>query len=107
MVTVNKLGVLSVAKLSALFFGLIGLVRGIAYAIAYKTEPASVTYAFAGNPTFTFGYWAILVFPIIHAALYFVLGALSAWLYNIFARWLGGVDVDLEPAKEVIEKKKR
>jgi len=40
--------------------------------------------------------------PVIYGAMGFVIGALSAFLYNVFAKWVGGIEVQVqavEPAR--------
>ena len=41
-----------------------------------------------------------LLLPILYGGLGFVMGAISALLYNLFAKWVGGIEVrvDAEPA---------
>ena len=38
----------------------------------------------------------LLVMPIASGVIYFVLGALAAWLYNVYARRFGGIEIELE-----------
>jgi hypothetical protein len=44
-------------------------------------------------------------FPLLYAVLYavlgFVFGALGTWLYNLFAKWMGGIELEL-----VVDKRK-
>jgi hypothetical protein len=34
--------------------------------------------------------------PVIYAAMGFIMGALSAFLYNPFAKWVGGIEVQVQ-----------
>jgi hypothetical protein len=36
--------------------------------------------------------------PLFYAGIGFVGGALSAFLYNVMAKWLGGIEVQMQPA---------
>lgn len=38
-----------------------------------------------------------LFMPILYGVMGFLMGAFTAWLYNVFARWLGGIQMDLKP----------
>jgi hypothetical protein len=41
---------------------------------------------------------ALAIFmPIIYGVMGFVIGAIGGLLYNLFAAWLGGVELELEP----------
>ena len=43
----------------------------------------------------TFGFISIIVFPIIFAIMGFICGAIMAFLYNLFASAVGGVQIEL------------
>jgi hypothetical protein len=34
--------------------------------------------------------------PFFYAAMGFVAGVVSAWVYNLIAGWIGGIEVDVE-----------
>jgi hypothetical protein len=34
--------------------------------------------------------------PIIYAIMGFIMGVIGAWLYNLIAKWVGGVQIELE-----------
>lgn len=42
------------------------------------------------------GTGSLVVLPIIYGVLGFILGALTAWLYNLVARWTGGLELELD-----------
>lgn len=39
---------------------------------------------------------AIIVVPIFYSVLGFILVALSCWIYNLVAGWVGGIEVEVE-----------
>jgi hypothetical protein len=34
--------------------------------------------------------------PVFYGAMGFVIGALTAWIYNLIAKWLGGIQLELK-----------
>jgi len=93
MQELKKIGVLSVAKIGGIF----GLVMGVLSVVLTKiicSQPnvAEVTgMAFqceAMNAT------GILLAVISAGVGYFLVGLIGAALYNLFAKWIGGVKVD-------------
>jgi hypothetical protein len=34
--------------------------------------------------------------PVIYAVMGFVIGVVGAWVYNLVARWIGGIEVEVE-----------
>jgi predicted RNA-binding Zn-ribbon protein involved in translation (DUF1610 family) len=89
----KRLGVLSAALVAAGIYGALGLVVGIVVAVASVFLPAPAIPLVRGRLV---GGLAIVVFPLLYGAAGFAAGALTALLYNLTARFLGGVRVLLE-----------
>lgn len=92
MVVLKKVGVLSIAKIQSILMIVIGFFLGIFYAIIAasvdKTE-------YATDPLVMLGWWSIILMPIIYGIMGFVIGAIGAWLYNLIAKKIGGVEIEL------------
>jgi hypothetical protein len=89
-------GVLSVAKISALFGLILGLAWGILLSL-FAIASVSVMDGMqgAGGPGAWAGILVILLAALLGAIGGFISGALTAFLYNVFAGWVGGIDLDL------------
>lgn len=92
MVTLRKIGVLSLAKIEAIIMIIIGLIIGIFSGILSSLLR---TTEYATESTFVLGWWAVIVFPIFYGLIGFIGGAIGALLYNLIAGWVGGVELDL------------
>ncbi len=94
--TIHSLGVLSVAKISALVYGAIGLIF-VPFCLAFAIAASS-----AGKTHFGFAGPVVLVcallIPLFYAGMGFVVGAIGAAIYNVVAGWVGGIEVELHPA---------
>jgi hypothetical protein len=95
MQRIRSIGVLSSAKISCVIYGCMGLlfiplalIGGLAsFASGEKTGMLGGV-----------GMLAIaLVAPIFYAALGFGAGAITALIYNLAAKWMGGIEIQLEP----------
>jgi hypothetical protein len=112
MQEIKRLGIISVAKISGVFGVILGLFAGIMLAVASSIAPdimSSEELAAAGmgfDSSILVGPWAIVIFPIFYGVMYFVVGLISAALYNIFARWVGGVSVEFGSEKTTKAKKR-
>jgi len=84
MVVLKKIGVMSFAVIYAIMMAIFGLILGIGYAIM------------PGSPLSGLGIYAIILVPIMYAAIGFVGGAISALLYNVLAKWVGGVKLEIK-----------
>jgi len=92
MQEVKRIGVMSVAKISALFGVFVGLIAGILFALASKVADAA---AVAGLEGMTFGASSIITLPLMYGVIYFLGGLIGAAIYNLFAKWIGGVKIDI------------
>lgn len=93
---VKRIGPLSFARLSGLLYAVLGLViGGIFSLVALVGGFASDTDGAAGVGA-VIGVGAIIVFPIFYGLIAFVATLFAAWLYNVAAGVVGGVEVDVE-----------
>ena len=94
MVVLRKVGVMSLAKITAVLSAIAGLVQGIMF-----TSIGTIISRIAGGTPLaalgTFGAMAIVIFPIGGAISGFIGGAIGAFLYNSVAARIGGVEIDL------------
>ena len=106
MVRLKKLGVWSVAKLQAIFMAILGLIVGIFYVILIKTLGALAPGALGPGVGLIvgLGFFGIIIFIIFISILYviigFIVGALVAFLYNLVAKWVGGIEMEFEIESE-------
>lgn len=91
MQKLNKIGILSVAKVNAVVGAILGLIWGIFAAIGTTFAVLEGLGFMAG-----LGLWSIIVFPIIYALIGFIGGAIGAFLYNLVAGWIGGIEIELK-----------
>jgi hypothetical protein len=91
---VKSVGVLSVAKIMGLIYGCMGLIFAPLFllmglmgsALGQQNSPL------AG----IFGVGFAVLMPVLYGAMGFVVGAVGALLYNLFAKWVGGLELELE-----------
>jgi hypothetical protein len=103
MAKVKKIGVLSFAKFQAVLGALIGLIAGILYSLGGAIIDTLVSLGWIVSeetPGLSFGtvlaFGALIGMPLIFATFGFMLGLIEALLYNLFARWFGGIEIDFE-----------
>ncbi len=95
MAVLKKFGVLSLAKLKGVLMAVFGLIAGIIYGlIGIIAGVVSGSIGIAG-----LGIAAIIFLPIIYGFFGFVMGALMAFLYNLVAGWIGGIEMEFEVLK--------
>ena len=92
---INRIGPLSAAKIAGVSNAVIGLIIGaivsllaMAGAVGSGDQSGAVVGA-------VLGVGAIVVAPIAYGCMGFVAAALAAWIYNMVASTLGGVEIDI------------
>ncbi len=100
---IKKLGVLSFAKMQGVMGLVIGLLIGIIYGviiILYSLLGASLV---SGDARFAVGGGGVVIgivamagFPIMYGIIGFIGGAIGALIYNVFAGFVGGVEIEVE-----------
>jgi len=94
MQRIRSVGVMSSAKIFGITYACIGLLfipfavlGGFASMISEQSHGAisSAVFLFLG-----------LLAPFFYGAIGFVFGALWAWIYNLVAGWVGGIEIDLQ-----------
>jgi hypothetical protein len=103
MPKITKIGILSSAKLLAIYGAGVGLVLGILYSFGGAAIDTLVTVGWITTPEtpgLSYGtalaFMALIGMPIIFAFPGFILGAFGAFFYNLVSRWFGGLNLDLE-----------
>jgi len=76
----------------AIFIGF-GALASFAAASASNSHAASAIPAAVGVGMFIAG---IVFVPIIYGVIGFIIGVIGALLYNLVAKWVGGIEIELE-----------
>lgn len=93
---IRRVGPLSFARLSGMLYAILGLVFGGIFSLtALAGGFASITDGGAGVGAIV-GVGAVVVFPILYGLMGFVVTLIGAWLYNVAAGVVGGVEVDIQ-----------
>jgi hypothetical protein len=100
---INKMGVFSVAKMQAVLGLVIGLIIGVIYGafiIVYSLIGASLVGGDAklavGGGGVVVGIVVMIAVPVTYCVIGFIGGAIGAFVYNIFAGMIGGIEMEVE-----------
>jgi hypothetical protein len=90
---INRIAPLSLAKISGTLYAALGVIFGAFFSL-FATVGAA---AGGGNSMFPaiFGVGAIVLFPIFYGCIGFVGSLVGAWLYNLLAGMVGGIELDV------------
>ena len=85
MQEIRRIGLLSLAKIQAVLMAILGLFGIVGLILAKKSSFNAVV---------------LILVPVSYAVIGFVAGAITALIYNIVARFIGGVKIELESKNE-------
>lgn len=98
MQSVTRIGVLSLAKMLAVTYAFLGLFFGAVISLFAMMGAAAGSVAggdSGGVVALLFGAGAVIILPIVYGCLGFVGGLIMAPLYNLVARVVGGIEIEL------------
>ena len=100
---IRKIGVLSLGKVMALMYAGIGLVIGVLYALfavvgggAMMAMGGEEGAALGGGMMMGMGLAAVIVLPILYGVFGFIGGIISAFFFNLAAKYAGGLELEVQ-----------
>ena len=87
---------LSVGKVAGVLYAAIGLVVGIIVSLATTIGGLAGRTEFGALAGGLVGIGAIIVLPIFYGVLGFIVASIAAWLYNLAAGYVGGIEIDVQ-----------
>jgi hypothetical protein len=96
MIRIKRIGVLSLGKIFGILYALMGLIFGaIITLVSLFAAVAFSKYQAMGLGGLFFGIGSVIVLPIFYGVMGCVSGVITAFLYNLVASWVGGVEVEV------------
>lgn len=98
---IRHVGVWSVAKVAAVLYAVIGILAGLLFASISLVGAGIAAAQQSGEPLppwfgALFGVGAIIILPVLYGIMGLVFGALTAAIYNVVARTVGGIEMDIQ-----------
>lgn len=100
---IRKIGVMSLAKLMAVMYAGIGLVLGVLYALfavvgggAMMAMGGEEGAALGGGMMMGMGLAAVVIAPILYGFFGFIGGLISAFFFNLAAKYTGGLELEVQ-----------
>jgi hypothetical protein len=100
---IRKIGVLSLGKLMGVMYAGIGLLFGVLYALfavvgggAMMAMGGDGESALGGGMMMGIGLAAVVVAPIFYGILGFIGGVISAFFFNLAAKYAGGLEIEVQ-----------
>jgi hypothetical protein len=99
----RRIAPLQTGKIFAAFYGLMSLIF-VPFMLLFMALGSFAARHQGGSAPplpfiFGMGIGFMLMLPVLYAVIGFVFGVISAWIYNLLAGWIGGLELEFE-AKE-------
>jgi hypothetical protein len=91
---VNRIGAFSLAKLAGTLYAILGLIFGGLFSLIAMAG-AMFGGGDSGMMGAMFGVGAVIILPILYGCIGFIGSIIGAWLYNVIAGMVGGVELDV------------
>lgn len=92
---VKKIGVLQTSLISAIIFFFLSLILVVPMILIM-----GIAGVFSDNMGFASGGLIMIFMPIIYAVMAFLMTALWCWMYNVVAKRIGGIEIEVEVMEE-------
>ena len=93
---IKRVGPLSCAKIAGALYVVLGLIAGGFISLLAMVGAFSSDEAGFGALGALFGVGAIIFIPLFYGCMGFVMTLIMAWIYNVLASALGGVEIDVQ-----------
>lgn len=91
---IKRITPLQLGKILAVLYGAMGLLAAPVFLLLVLAGSASGQNT--ALPAVLVGVVGAVLAPILYAVLGFLIGVIGAFLYNLIARWVGGIEVEVE-----------
>jgi hypothetical protein len=91
---IKRIAPLQLGKMLAILYGIMGLLFIPFFLIMSAVSTQLPAEQRVGMMAFGVGF--AVAAPLMYAAMGFVIGALGALIYNLVAKWVGGIEVEVE-----------
>lgn len=98
--TINRVGVMSAAKISGALYAMFGLIFGAIFSVASLLLGNAFGAASGQEDAWiaaAFGIGAVAFLPILYGILGFIFTAIMAALFNLITRMVGGLELEVRP----------
>ncbi len=96
----KRIAPVKVGLISAIIYGLISLIFVpfflLSFGLALLAPHSQQNNAFPQGLGLAFGALFCIFLPVIYAVMGGLFGMLAAWLYNVAASWVGGIEFEVE-----------
>jgi hypothetical protein len=93
---IKRFAPVSCAKITGTLYAIVGLLSGAVFSLVSLAGGFASTANSGAGIGALVGTAAIVVFPILYGFMGFITTLIGAWLYNVLAGMVGGIQMDVE-----------
>ena len=96
VMVITRVGPTSCAKIAGTLYAILGLLMGGVFSLVALAGGFGPNSSERGALGAIIGVGSVIVFPVCYGAIGFVASLIGAWLYNILAGMVGGIQLDVQ-----------
>ena len=100
MKKITRIDPLSLGKILAGLYALLGIIFGLFFFAISLVGALFSEDSGSGLAVLGVAIFFIIIVPILYAVMGLIGGIITAWLFNLIAKYTGGVELDIEEAKK-------
>jgi hypothetical protein len=93
---IRRVGPISCAKIAGTLYAILGIILAGVFSLAALAGAFGADFSETSVFPMMFGAATIVVLPLLYGCLGFVMALISAFLYNVLAGLVGGIELDLQ-----------
>jgi hypothetical protein len=93
---IRRIGPMSCARISGTLYAVTGLILGAIFSLMAMAGGFGAESSEEAGFAAVFGVTAIIILPLLYGGIGFIATFIAAWLYNILAEVVGGIELDLQ-----------
>jgi hypothetical protein len=93
---IKRVGPISCAKIAGTLYAILGLIVGAVFSLIALVGGFSANTSEGGAFGAIIGVGSIILFPLFYGGMGFITSLIGAWLYNVLAAMVGGIQLDVQ-----------
>lgn len=93
---IKRVGPISCAKIAGVLYAVFGLFTGAVFSLVALTGGFDANASDREGFAAMIGAGAVVLFPVLYGGMGFVGTLVGAWLYNVLAAAVGGIELDVQ-----------
>ena len=93
---IKRIGLISCARIAGAVYAILGFIGGGMFSLIYVAGGLPANPPLPAVAGVLFGAASVIILPLVYGIIGFVFTLISAWIYNVVAEMVGGIEMEVE-----------